>query len=160
MIFQLSMAIGALAAGVRNVIRAQPERRRPVAGAVVINFRHEIGLVLRRDRQQQLYWSLPKVRLVEGEEPEAGALRSVRESIGLGARIYRPLLVHTALCLDTHYYELIVERDDASLDPEAPLHCFVTLPEALMRIRSARDRAVLGRLLALRSEHYVDMGGR
>lgn len=153
------MALGALAAGVRAVIRPQAERQRPVAGAVVVNFRHEIALVLRRDRQQRLYWSLPKVRVNAGEEPAAAAVRGVRETMGLGARVHRSLIVHNALCQATHYYELVVERDDASLDPDAPLHCFVTLPEALMRIRSARDRAVLGRLLALRSEHFVEMGG-
>jgi ADP-ribose pyrophosphatase YjhB (NUDIX family) len=157
-IFQLSMALGALAAGVRYVIRPLPERRRPVAGAVVINFRHEIALVLRRDRQQQLYWSLPKVRMAAGEEPEAAARRGVYQATGLGASVRRPLLVHTALCVDTHYFELVVERDDGPPDGDAPQCCFFSLPEALMRIRSTRDRAVLGRLLALRAESFAEVG--
>jgi ADP-ribose pyrophosphatase YjhB (NUDIX family) len=159
-IFQLSMALGALAAGVRFVVKPASERRRPVAGAVVINFRHELALVLRRDRQQQLYWSLPKVYVATGEELEAAALRGVHAATGMGARVRRPLLVHRGLCHDTHYFEAIVERDDGPpTHDDAPLYCFFTLPDALLRIRSPRDRAVLGRLLALRSEEFVDLGG-
>jgi ADP-ribose pyrophosphatase YjhB (NUDIX family) len=154
------MALGVLAAGVRYVVKPATERRRSVAGAVVINFRHEIALVLRRDRQQQLYWSLPKMYVAAGEELEAAAVRGVHTATGMGARVRRPLLVHTALCHDTHYFEAIVERDDGPPnDDDAPLYCFFTLPDALMRIRSARDRAVLGRLLALRSEEFVELGG-
>jgi ADP-ribose pyrophosphatase YjhB (NUDIX family) len=158
-IFQLSIAFGALAAGVRYVIKPQSARRRAVAGAVVINFRHEIALVLRRDRGRQLYWSLPKIRAGGEEGLEAAALRGVRESTGMGAWVRRPLLVHPGLCEDTHYFELVVDRDDGPPDDDdAPPVCFFSLPEALARIRSTRDRAVLARLLALRAELFVDIG--
>lgn len=158
MLLQLSITFGILAAGVRYVTRPVADRRRPVAGAVVINFRHEIALVLRRDRQRQLYWSLPKVHVAADEEVEAAVMRGVHETTGMGARVRRPLLVHPGLCQDTHYFEAVVERDDGPPGGNAPPYCFFGLPEALVRIRSPRDRAVLGRLLTLRAEVFVEHG--
>jgi 8-oxo-dGTP pyrophosphatase MutT (NUDIX family) len=63
------------------------------AGGVVFRRQPELEIALasRRTKRGDLAWGLPKGLVEPGEEPEAAALREVREETGLEARIDRPL---------------------------------------------------------------------
>jgi len=60
------------------------------AGGVVVaehDGRLEVALASRRTRSGELAWGLPKGLVEPGEEPEAAAVREVREETGLEATI-------------------------------------------------------------------------
>jgi ADP-ribose pyrophosphatase YjhB (NUDIX family) len=120
------------------------------AGGVVLNDVAEIALVLQRKRRR-LRWTLPKGRIDPGETAEVAALREVREESGLEARIVRLLVLHDGPRHHTYYYEMALERDLGVHDHETREVRFVSLEEAVRRIGSKRDLAVLRRLLAARA---------
>ncbi len=70
-----------------------------------------------------VYWCLPGGGLEEGEDPETGALRELREEAGVEGRIVRPTNHQIgADGIDTYTYLVDIEDQKPKLghDPEVP----------------------------------------
>jgi ADP-ribose pyrophosphatase YjhB (NUDIX family)/glycine cleavage system H lipoate-binding protein len=63
----------------------------PVAAAVVLNERHEVLLIKRKNEPQRGMWCLPIGFAETGESIAAAALRELREETGLGGRVLQLL---------------------------------------------------------------------
>ena len=144
------VVVGATARYCLGALERQPKKWSS-AGGVVINLRGEVAIVLQRDRKNRLHWTLPKGRIDRGENAADAALREVYEETGLRARLLRPLLTHEGPRHYTHYFEMALERDDGKHDDETKQVSFVPLFEAARQLDSARDLAVLRRLIELRT---------
>jgi len=121
------------------------------AGGVVYNAEGRIALVLQRDRQRRLRWTLPKGRIDAGETAEQAALREVHEESGLQTRIVGTLLVHEGPRHFTHYFEMQLVRDDGTHDRETKEVRFVSLKRAAKLLRGGRDLTVLRRFVETRT---------
>jgi 8-oxo-dGTP pyrophosphatase MutT (NUDIX family) len=120
------------------------------AGAVVLNERGEVAMVLQRKRGR-LRWTFPKGRIDPGETAERAALRELYEEAGLRARILRPLLFHDGPRHFTYYFEMALEHDAGLHDHETRKVRFMPPLKAARRVRSRRDLAVLRKLLETRT---------
>lgn len=153
---EIGVALGFVVVGAatRSCLRASRTLRQQKwhsAGGVVTNLRGEVAIVLQRDRKGRLRWTLPKGRLDRGEDAETAALREVYEETGLRARVLGPVMVHEGPRHFTHYFDMVLERDDGMHDEETKEVAFVPLLQAVKKIDSARDLAVLRRVVELRT---------
>lgn len=57
------------------------------AGGLVVNARHEVVLIGRRNRRGSLLWSLPKGHIEQGENAEQTAVREIHEETGVWGRV-------------------------------------------------------------------------
>jgi 8-oxo-dGTP pyrophosphatase MutT (NUDIX family) len=113
------------------------------AGGVVFDPEGRIALVKQLDRSGNLRWTFPKGRLEPGETPSEAAFREVHEETGIEARIVEPLGVYRGRRRTTHYFRMLLLRDDGVFDDETYELRFVGLPRAKRLLRSRRDRRVL-----------------
>jgi ADP-ribose pyrophosphatase YjhB (NUDIX family) len=130
---------------------SDPDGKWSSAGGVVSDGEGRIALVLQRDRSRRLRWTLPKGRIDPGETAETAALREVHEESGLRARIVGTLLIHEGPRHFTHYFEMILLRDDGRHDAETKEVRFVSLERAAKMMRGDRDLSVLRRLVEQRT---------
>jgi 8-oxo-dGTP pyrophosphatase MutT (NUDIX family) len=117
--------------------------RRESAGGVVFDDQGRVAIVLQRNRQGRLRWTLPKGRLDPGETPIRAAMREVYEETGLVVRILHRLGVYEDDTRRTHYYRMNVHTDHGVFDGETEELRFVSLDRAQRLVRSRRDRLVL-----------------
>ena len=145
--------VGAARVAVRVILGALGSADRPgkwaSAGGVVIDRRGRIALVRQRNRRGRWRWTLPKGRIDPGETTEAAALREVYEESGLRARIVRPIVRHEGRLHFTYFFEMTLERNDASYERETKEVRFVPLVEAAKLLRARRDLRALRQLLEL-----------
>ena len=113
------------------------------AGGVVFDAAGRVALVLQRNREGRLRWTLPKGRLDAGETPIAAARREVGEETGLFVRIVGELGVYVGKRRTVHYFHMLVVRDHGAFDDETEERRFVSLRRARRLVRSRRDRVVL-----------------
>ena len=113
------------------------------AGGVVFDADGRVAIVLQRDREARLRWTLPKGKLESGETPTQAAQREVYEETGLVVRIAHPLGVYEGKRRRTHYFRMSVRRDHGVFDDETEEIRWVSLPRARRLMRSRRDRTVL-----------------
>ena len=114
------------------------------AGGVVFDGMGRVALVLQRDRQDRLRWTLPKGRLDRGETAEEAALREVYEETGRKTKLLGVLGVYDTKRRRTYYFRMLALRDDGVFDDETEEVRFVKPERALRLLRSRRDRTVLG----------------
>ncbi len=113
------------------------------AGGVVFDAAGRIAIVLQRDRDARLRWTLPKGKLTRGETPTEAALREVYEETGLVTTIDETLGVYDGRRRRTHYFRMTLRNDHGVFDDETHEIRFVTLARALRLLRARRDRIVL-----------------
>jgi 8-oxo-dGTP diphosphatase len=113
------------------------------AGGVVFDAGGRVALVLQRNRQGRLRWTLPKGRLDEGETPLVAARREVGEETGLFVRVVGALGIYEGKRRRVHYFHMIAVRDHGAFDHETEERRFVSLARARRLVRSRRDRVVL-----------------
>ncbi len=110
------------------------------------------ALIARRDARGRLVWSLPKGHLESGETLEAAAIREVREETGVTGTILASLgtidfwfmaqgaRVHKTV----HHFLMQAQTTDLSdADPEVAAVAWVSLEEAVGRLRYAGERRLL-----------------
>jgi ADP-ribose pyrophosphatase YjhB (NUDIX family) len=88
-----------------------------LAASVAIVRRDDLLLVQRNRPPAEGLWTLPGGRLEPGETPEQGAIREVREELGLALYALRPLIVlrHGAYLLQT----FATQAFDGEVEPDA-----------------------------------------
>ncbi|HJZ87545.1 MAG TPA: NUDIX hydrolase [Polyangia bacterium] len=114
------------------------------AGGVVFDQKGRIALVRQWDRSSRLRWTLPKGRLDPGETLTAAALREVYEEAGVRVRITSYLGRYKGKRHFTHYFRMLLVRDDGCHDTSETAEVrFVKPAKARRLMRSRRDRTVL-----------------
>src|SRR5262249_9758676 len=81
-----------------------PQMKGESAGGVVFDGMGRVAIVLQRDREGRLRWTLPKGKLDAGETPIEAALREVQEETGLATRIAGHLGIYEGKRRRTHYF--------------------------------------------------------
>jgi dihydroneopterin triphosphate diphosphatase len=101
-------------------------------------------------------WETVHGRLEEGERPEHGAIRELREETGLEAdRLYnvtvQPFYLHSfgSVQLSIVFAAFVVEPGAVRLGPEHQRYEWLTVDEALTRFIWPRERTALQEIVAL-----------
>jgi 8-oxo-dGTP pyrophosphatase MutT (NUDIX family) len=118
------------------------------AGGVVFDARRRIAIVLQRNREGRLRWTLPKGKLEPGETPGQAARREVLEETGLRTRIVGRLGTYQTKRRRTYWFRMDVRRNHGVFDDETAELRFVSVARARRLVRSRRDRTVLAWALA------------
>jgi NAD+ diphosphatase len=93
---------------------------KPKGALAVVRHGGRLLMIRRADKLKRAggYWGLPGGTLNEGESPEAGAVRELREELNLSGRAGKVLGTSTSLSGEYHLYWVEVEVEDTS--PLAP----------------------------------------
>ncbi len=123
---------------------------KPVACVGVVCWRGDEVLIIRRGRAPRLgEWSIPGGKIEPGESLRDAALRELLEETGVRAEITRLIEVYEIIQPGLHYILIDYAANWISGEPlpgdDADAACFVSLDEALSRVRQEDTRDVLRR---------------
>jgi 8-oxo-dGTP diphosphatase len=123
---------------------------KPVPCVGIVCWRGDEVLIIQRGRApRQGEWSIPGGKIEAGESLHAAALRELYEETGVRAEIGPLIEVYEILLPGVHYVLIDYAARWLSGEPrpgdDADAACFVSLEEALSRVRQADTRDVLTR---------------
>ncbi|HVZ30554.1 MAG TPA: NUDIX hydrolase [Asticcacaulis sp.] len=128
----------------------QESMLKPVPCVGIVCWRGDEVLLIRRGRPpRQGEWSIPGGKIEAGESLHAAALRELYEETGVRAEIGHLIEVYEIRLPGVHYILIDYAARWLSGEPrpgdDADNACFVSLEEALSRVRQADTRDVLTR---------------